>query len=143
MLHANSRSLVKDPKTVVIAGAGLAGLSAAKYLVEQGFQVTILEKREVAGGKVSSWQDADGDWLESGLHVFFGAYRNLLGFLRDMDLDDALTWMPHALTFSMPGGVLSPLVFPAGLRAPFHGLTAIARNRGVLSNPDKLRTGLG
>ncbi|MDQ3928547.1 MAG: FAD-dependent oxidoreductase, partial [Chloroflexota bacterium] len=143
MLHVNSLHSTTRGKKVVIAGAGLAGLSAAKYLAEHSFPVTVLEKREVAGGKVSSWQDAEGDWLESGLHVFFGAYRNLLGFLRDMGLDDALTWMPHALTFSMPGGVLSPLVFPTRLPAPFHGLTAIARNRGVLSNPDKLRTGVG
>jgi phytoene desaturase len=143
MLLGNSRNGAIAGNRVVIAGAGLAGLTAARYLAEHGFQVTILEKREVAGGKVSSWQDADGDWLESGLHVFFGAYRNLLGFLRDTGLDDALTWMPHALTFSMPGGALSPLVFPARLPAPFHGLTAIARNRGVLTHPDKLRTGLG
>ncbi|HEX8229350.1 MAG TPA: oleate hydratase, partial [Chloroflexia bacterium] len=100
MLYADSRPGSVRGKKVIVVGAGLAGLSAARYLAEHGFQVTILEKREVAGGKVSSWQDADGDWLESGLHVFFGAYRNLLGFLRDMSLDDALTWMPHALTFS-------------------------------------------
>ncbi|MEA2573698.1 MAG: 15-cis-phytoene desaturase, partial [Chloroflexia bacterium] len=143
MLQTYSRISAVNSKHIVIAGAGLAGLAAAKYLSDQGFRVTVLEKREVAGGKVSSWQDADGDWLESGLHVFFGAYRNLLTFLRDNDLDDALAWMPHALTFSMPGGGLSPLVFPARLRAPFHGLTAIARNRGVLTNPDKLRAGLG
>ena len=105
--------------------------------------VTVLEKREVAGGKVSSWQDPDGDWVESGLHVFFGAYRNLLRFLRETGLDDNLVWMPHCLTFSKPGGILSPLTFPASLPAPFHGLTAIARNRGVLTNPDKLRTGAG
>lgn len=143
MVDVYARRGAGDGKKVVIAGAGLAGLSAAKYLVERGFEVTLLEKRGVAGGKVSSWQDVDGDWLESGLHVFFGAYRNLLGFLRETGLDDALTWMPHALTFSQPGGRLSPLVFPAGLPAPFHGLTAIARNRGVLTQPDKLRTGLG
>ena len=84
---------------VVIAGAGLAGLSAAKYLTEAGYRVILLEKREVAGGKASSWQDADGDWLESGLHVFFGAYKNLLTFLRETGLDDNLQWMPHTLTF--------------------------------------------
>jgi len=128
---------------VIIAGAGLAGLAAAKYLSDAGYRVILLEKREVAGGKASSWQDADGDWLESGLHVFFGAYRNLLSFMREVGLYDNLTWMPHALTFSYPGGVLSPLVFPKRLPAPFHGLTAIARNRGVLTNPDKLRTGIG
>ena len=129
--------------SVVIAGAGLAGLSAAKYLADLGYKVTVLEKREVAGGKVSSWQDADGDWLESGLHVFFGAYRNLLGFLRETNLDDNLAWMPHALTFSAEGGKLSPLAFPKTLPAPLHGLVAIARSRGVLTHPDKLRTGLG
>jgi 15-cis-phytoene desaturase len=128
---------------VLVAGAGLAGLSAAKYLLDAGYRVTVLEKRPIAGGKVSSWQDADGDWLESGLHVFFGAYRNLLRFLRETGLQDNLTWMPHALTFSAAGGKLSPLRFPVGLPAPLHGLTAIARSRGVLSHPDKVRTGLG
>ena len=130
-------------KRIIIAGAGLAGLAAAKYLADAGYEVLILEKREVAGGKASSWRDADGDWRESGLHVFFGAYRNLLAFLRDTGLEDNLVWMPHCLTFSKPGGMLSPLKFPAALPAPFNGLAAIARNRGVLSNPDKLRTGLG
>lgn len=128
---------------VIIAGAGLAGLSAAKYLSDAGYRVTLLEKRAQAGGKASSWQDADGDWLESGLHVFFGAYRNLLGFMRETGLESNLAWMPHCLTFSSPGGALSPLQFPARLPAPLHGLTAISRNRGVLTNPDKFRTGFG
>lgn len=133
----------QTPNRIVIAGAGLAGLAAATYLTQAGYSVLLLEKRDVAGGKVSSWQDADGDWLESGLHVFFGAYRNLIAFLRETGLEENLVWMPHTLTFSKPGGKLSPLHFPAALRAPFHGLTAIARNRGVLTQPDKLRTGLG
>ena len=29
------------------------------------------------GGKISAWQDKDGDWIETGLHIFFGAYPNL------------------------------------------------------------------
>jgi phytoene desaturase len=128
---------------VLVAGAGLAGLSAAKYLADAGYRVTIIEKRDVAGGKVSSWQDGDGDWLESGLHVFFGAYRNLLAFLRETNVEENLSWMPHALTFSSAGGKLSPLIFPPSLPAPLHGLTAIARSGGVLTQPDKVRTGLG
>jgi phytoene desaturase len=127
----------------VVAGGGLAGLSAAKYLADAGHEIVILEKRQVAGGKVSSWQDADGDWVESGLHVFFGAYRNLLALLGETGLDHNLVWMPHTLTFARPGGQLSPLNFPAFLLAPFHGLAAMARNRGVFSNPDKVRTGVG
>jgi uncharacterized protein with NAD-binding domain and iron-sulfur cluster len=45
--------------------------------------VVVLEKRPVPGGKVSAWRDADGDWVESGLHVFFGAYHNLLRLWSD------------------------------------------------------------
>lgn len=42
----------KEPKTVVIAGAGLAGLSTAKYLVDAGHKPIVLESRDVLGGKV-------------------------------------------------------------------------------------------
>ncbi len=127
---------------ILIAGAGIAGLSAAKYLTDQGHTVTLLEKRAMAGGKVSSWQDADGDWLESGLHVFFGAYRNLVALLKEVGLEDNLAWKAHEMTFSRPGGWLSPLRFPA-LPAPLNGLTAVVRNQGVLGWPDKLRVGAG
>jgi len=40
------------PKTVVIAGAGLAGLSTAKYLSDAGHIPIVLEARDVLGGKV-------------------------------------------------------------------------------------------
>src|SRR6476469_2607946 len=113
---------------IVIAGAGLAGLAAAKYLSDAGHKVTLLEKRDRAGGKVSSWQDADGDWLESGLHVFFGAYRNLRRFFRETGVDANLAWKAHTMTFARPGGRISPLEFVQGLPAPVHGLLAIARN---------------
>ena len=63
---------------VVIAGAGLAGLSCAKYLVDNGHIPVVLEARDVLGGKVAAWKDEDGDWYETGLHIFFGAYPNML-----------------------------------------------------------------
>ena len=49
---------------VVIAGAGLAGLSCAKYLVDNGHIPIVLEARDVLGGKVAAWKDEDGDWYE-------------------------------------------------------------------------------
>ena len=39
-----------------------------------GHKPTVYEAREMLGGKVSAWQDKDGDWIETGLHIFFGAY---------------------------------------------------------------------
>jgi 15-cis-phytoene desaturase len=41
------------PLKVVIAGAGLAGLSAAKYLSDAGHHPIVLEGRDVLGGKVN------------------------------------------------------------------------------------------
>ena len=40
-------------KSVIVIGAGLGGLSAAIRLAKFGFAVTILEKNEIVGGKVS------------------------------------------------------------------------------------------
>ena len=42
----------EKPLTVVIAGAGLAGLCTAKYLADAGHKPTVLESRDVLGGKV-------------------------------------------------------------------------------------------
>lgn len=41
---------------MVIAGAGLAGLSTAKYLSDAGHIPIVLEARDVLGGKVAAWQ---------------------------------------------------------------------------------------
>ncbi|XP_020678245.2 15-cis-phytoene desaturase, chloroplastic/chromoplastic-like, partial [Dendrobium catenatum] len=45
----------KKPLAVVIAGAGLAGLSTAKYLADAGHKPILLEARDVLGGKVHSY----------------------------------------------------------------------------------------
>jgi len=49
---------------VVICGGGLAGLAAAKMLLDNGFAVELLEGRDILGGKVSSWRDSEGDWSQ-------------------------------------------------------------------------------
>lgn len=41
--------------TVTIIGAGFAGLSAAAILAKDGFDVTVLEKNEMAGGRARTW----------------------------------------------------------------------------------------
>lgn len=43
------------PETVVVVGAGMAGLVAARLLHDSGFDVTVLEARERTGGRV--WTD--------------------------------------------------------------------------------------
>ena len=55
---------------IAIVGSGLAGLTAAVNLVDEGHEVEIYESRSFWGGKVGSWEDKDGNHIEMGLHVF-------------------------------------------------------------------------
>lgn len=82
-------------KTVAIIGGGLSGLACAKYLSDAGHKTIVLEARDVLGGKVSAWQDKDGDWIETGLHIFFGAYPNMMNLFKELDIEDRLQWKIH------------------------------------------------
>lgn len=121
---------------VAIAGGGLAGLACAVELAEAGHEVLVLEKRPVLGGKVSSWQDADGDSIESGVHIFFGCYRQLLPFLKRVGAYQNIKWKEHTILLARPDGETARLHFPA-FPAPFSGIIAFSNN-DLFSWPEKL-----
>ena len=79
-----------EKKKVVIVGGGLSGLACAKYLVDAGHEPIVLEGRDVLGGKVSAWKDKDGDWIETGLHIFFGAYPNMMNLFAELDIEEMI-----------------------------------------------------
>src|SRR5262245_1838544 len=63
--------------SVLVAGAGLAGLSAAHDLVERGAQVAIVDARDRVGGRVCTVRapfadqqhaEAGGDMIDEGQH---------------------------------------------------------------------------
>jgi phytoene desaturase len=114
----------------------------ARTLIDRGHDVVLLEKRDVPGGKVSAWQDADGDWVESGLHVFFGAYHNLLGFLDRYGLGDTFNWKPAEMIFASERHGLAGISFVPWLPTPLNGLAGVAKFK-PLTLGDKLRMGLG
>lgn len=134
------------PLKVAIIGAGLAGLSAAKYLTDAGHEPVVLEARDVLGGKVAAFQDEDGDWYETGLHIFFGAYANMMNLFKELDIEDRLQWKCHSMIFSMASqgkpGEFSRFDFPE-IAAPFNGLVAILRNNDMLTFAEKIQFGLG
>jgi len=129
---------------VAIAGGGLAGLACAKYLVDAGHTPIVLESRDVLGGLVAAWQDEDGDWYETGLHVFFGAYPNMLQLMKELDILDHLQWKEHTLIFNQPEkpGVLSRFDVP-DLPAPINVITSILRNNDMLTWEQKVRFAVG
>ncbi len=129
---------------VAIAGAGLAGLSCAKYLVDAGHTPIVLERRDVLGGKVAAWKDEDGDWYETGLHIFFGAYLNMLQLFKELGIEDRLQWKEHTMIFNQPEkpGTYSRFNFP-NLPAPLNGVVAILRNNDMLTWEEKIKFGIG
>ncbi|CAN1837849.1 15-cis-phytoene desaturase, chloroplastic/chromoplastic [Linum perenne] len=133
------------PLKVVIAGAGLAGLSTAKYLADAGHKPIVLESRDVLGGKLAAWKDEDGDWYETGLHIFFGAYPNVQNLFGELGIDDRLQWKEHSMIFAMPEkpGEFSRFDFPEVLPAPLNGILAILKNNEMLTWPEKVKFAIG
>ncbi|MBD2593380.1 15-cis-phytoene desaturase [Nostoc spongiaeforme FACHB-130] len=129
---------------VAIAGAGLAGLSCAKYLVDAGHTPIVLERRDVLGGLVAAWKDSDGDWYETGLHAFFGAYPNMLQLLKELGIEDRLQWKEHTLIFNQPEkpGTLSRFDVP-DIPSPFNIIASILRNNDMLTWEQKIRFAIG
>ena len=129
-------------KKVAIVGGGLSGLACAKYLAEAGHEPIVLEARDVLGGKVSAWQDKDGDWIETGLHIFFGAYPNMMNLFSELDIEDRLQWKVHKMIFAMQElpGEFTTFDFIKGIPAPFNFGLAILLNQKMLTLPEKLQT---
>ncbi|MFB6080434.1 MAG: NAD(P)/FAD-dependent oxidoreductase [Haloferacaceae archaeon] len=121
-----------DGRSVVVVGAGLAGLVAARRLADAGADVTVVERRGTVGGRVRT-RERDGFTLDRGFQVFCPAYP---AARRELDLD-AL-----ALRRFRPGAVIargdrrSTLADP--LRDPRAAVESILTPEVPAS--DKLRT---
>ena len=136
----------EDKKKVIVIGGGLAGLSTAKHLVDTGHTPIVLEARALLGGKVAAWKDKDGDYSETGLHVFFGAYPNAMALFDDLGISDRLDWKDHQMLFAKPGSAKKEFTtfdFPPNLPAPINAGVAILSNQDLLTWPEKIKLGLG
>ncbi len=51
-----------SPKSVIIIGAGIAGLAAARLLRENDYEVTVLEASDRVGGRASSQREIGKCW---------------------------------------------------------------------------------
>ena len=117
---------------VVVVGAGLAGLVAARRLADAGHEVSAFERRDAVGGRVRS-REVDGVVCDRGFQVLFTSYPAVR---RELDLDalDLREFTPGACIGR--DGQRSVLSDP--LRDP-GALVESALNRQV-TTADKLRT---
>lgn len=75
-------------RPVLVAGGGIAGLTAAVGLAERGVPVTLVEAQPQLGGRVRAWPVQHGDQtvtMSRGFHAFFRQYYNLRTLLRRAD----------------------------------------------------------
>jgi squalene-associated FAD-dependent desaturase len=87
------RTVMPDPRDVVVIGGGFAGLSAGVALAEAGFRVAVLERKPKLGGRAYSFQDPEGgDWVDNGQHVLMGCYTQTLDFLKKIGTYDQLVF---------------------------------------------------
>ena len=91
---------------VVIAGAGIAGMTAALYLLDAGFDVTILEKEQVVGGKFG----ADLSGHEHAYHFLGDWCANLWAVGEKIGLGDRHLQRSHGVSFLRPRAVGGSLV---------------------------------
>ncbi|MEB3327687.1 MAG: NAD(P)/FAD-dependent oxidoreductase [Candidatus Sericytochromatia bacterium] len=122
-------------RSVIVVGAGMAGLACATRLHAAGWQPCVLEAAGRPGGRVGSVRHPSGHLIDRGFQVLFSAYPTVGRVLSLPELAlqpfdaGALVrteagWRPFANPFLHPGDVPSSLA--AGLVGPTDAV-AIAR----------------
>src|SRR5262249_40550342 len=105
---------------VAIVGGGLAGLSAAAALCQQGFRVELFEARRKLGGRAGSYVDSvTGEIVDHCQHVGMGCCTALIDFCQRTGISDLFD-RPARLHFRGPEGRRYDLAATPLLPAPLH-----------------------
>ena len=129
---------------VLIAGGGLAGLSAAAALGGAGFDVELFEARPFLGGRATSYaapaseDGADPEIIDNCQHILLRCCVNLLDFYNRLGVRDRIKFY-REFYFLEPGGRMSVLT-RGKLPAPFHFTGAFLKMH-CLARADKMAIG--
>jgi monoamine oxidase len=92
LLLSGPRAFAKPPKplgkSVVVIGAGFAGLAAAHELLSAGYQVTVLEARDRVSGRVVTFDNfVPGRWVEGGGEYIGSNHPTWVAYAKKFALD--------------------------------------------------------
>ncbi len=92
---------------VLVVGAGLAGLAAARDLTRGGADVTVLEARDRVGGRVEQTTLADGRLVQLGGEVVGDSHHSYLELVGELGLTLVPSYVaePGEITRQTPEGV--------------------------------------
>ena len=76
--------MTEEKTKVVIVGAGMAGLTAAAYLIRENYEVLILDKNDKCGGLLQTFQSGDF-YFDSGPRAFVNS-GIMKPILKDLDI---------------------------------------------------------
>jgi isorenieratene synthase len=143
--NPNDPLTLAEPKSVLVIGGGLAGLSAALELSQRGYQVHIREALETYGGrlKVRTEHLATGTFqVEHGIPVWFNNYHNLKDIRDRLNVNDNFqSWdkVDYVFRTYKPEQIYSEGPYPLNLlgivsRSPNLSLTDAIKS--ILALPD-------
>lgn len=101
-------ALASNSKRIVVIGAGLAGLAAARELQQQGHEVIVVEARDRIGGRIwtsSQWPDLPLDFGATWIHGVEG--NPLTDLAEAIQASRLMTSYDRAITYNTAGQPLS------------------------------------
>lgn len=124
-------------KTVTILGGGIAGLAAAMKLADAGFKVTVVEKRNILGGRASSTLHPETrEVIDNCQHVLLKCCSELQDFLKRLGVGSKIKFFDEFI-FLAPQGSRSLFKATLVLPPPFHLLPSFWKLK-FLNFKDKL-----
>lgn len=86
---------------VVVVGAGLSGLAAARRVAAAGRSVVVVEARDRVGGRTEAGTLADGQWIELGGQWVGPTQDRMYELIAELGLETIPTWNDGDIVFGL------------------------------------------